>query len=203
MMIGVAKLRVDCRHAFEVMTDLGFHGHADAAVNLDRLLADEAAGAADLHFRRRNRLPPLAPVVLAAIMVASIAMLRACSTAISISAARCCNTWKLPMATPNCLRVFIYSTVVSCIAAMAPTASAHSAAIAASVMRSISGKAAPGSPIAAAASTRTLFKRHLGGAQAVHRGVTAHRNAGRGRIDKKQCQAVAFVTRAGEPRRRR
>ena len=106
MMIGVAEHRVDHGDALEIVADLVLHGHADAAVELDRLLADEAAGAADLHLRRRYRLAPLAASSSAAIMVASIAMLRACSSAISMSAARCCSTWKLPIGTPNCLRVF-------------------------------------------------------------------------------------------------
>ena len=41
-------------------------------------------------------------------------MLRACSIATSMSTARCCSAWKLPIATPNCLRIFRYSTVISC-----------------------------------------------------------------------------------------
>ncbi len=44
-------------------------------------------------------------------MVANIDMLRACSSATNMSAARCCSAWKLPIGTPNCLRVFRYSTV--------------------------------------------------------------------------------------------
>ena len=57
--------------------------------------------------------------------------------------------------------------MISCIAAMAPTASAHSAAIALSATRSISGKAAPGSPSAVAGLDAHAGQRHLGGAQAV------------------------------------
>src|SRR6476620_3664829 len=45
-------------------------------------------------------------------IVANIDIERACSTATNMSAARCCKVWKLPIATPNCLRVFRYSTVV-------------------------------------------------------------------------------------------
>ncbi len=44
-------------------------------------------------------------------MVANIDMLRACSTATNMSDARCCRLWNVPMATPNCLRVLMYSTV--------------------------------------------------------------------------------------------
>src|ERR1700734_1846381 len=47
MMIGVAELRVDDREAFEVVADHRLHGHADAAMDLDRLLADETARASD------------------------------------------------------------------------------------------------------------------------------------------------------------
>src|SRR6516164_102057 len=53
----------------------------------------------------------------ATIIVASIAMLRACSSATNMSTARCCSTWKLPIGTPNCLRVRRWSRVSSCIAA--------------------------------------------------------------------------------------
>ena len=38
--------------------------------------------------------------------------MRACSTATNMSEARCCSDWKVPIATPNCLRVLMYSTVV-------------------------------------------------------------------------------------------
>ena len=56
----------------------------------------------------------------------------------------------------DCRRVFRYSTVSSCIAAIAPTASAHSAAIASSTTRSISGNAAPGSPSTPSGPTLTF-----------------------------------------------
>src|SRR5262249_44129668 len=38
-------------------------------------------------------------------MVASMHMLRTSTSAINMSAAQCCSTWKLPIGTPNCLRV--------------------------------------------------------------------------------------------------
>ena len=51
-------------------------------------------------------------------------MLRACSSATNMSTDLCCSTWNEPIGTPNCLRVLRYSTVSSCRAAIAPTASA-------------------------------------------------------------------------------
>ena len=56
-------------------------------------------------------------------MVANIDMLRACSTATNMSAARCCRVWKLPIGTPNCFRVLRYSTVDFSDSSIAPTAS--------------------------------------------------------------------------------
>ena len=43
MHVGVAEQHVDHRHALEVVADIVFHGHADAAVQLDRFLADMLA----------------------------------------------------------------------------------------------------------------------------------------------------------------
>ena len=57
-----------------------------------------------------------------------------------MSAARCCRVWKLPIGTPNWLRVFRYSTVVFSDSSITPTASAHIAVRASSTTRSISGK---------------------------------------------------------------
>src|SRR5664279_186465 len=71
-------------------------------------------------------------------MVANIDMLRACSVATNMSAARCCRVWKLPIGTPNCFRVFRYSTVVFSDSSIMPTASAHIAVRASSTPRSIS-----------------------------------------------------------------
>src|SRR5262249_21836548 len=56
MVVGVAEQRVDDADAFEIVPDLVLHGHADAAVQLDRLLADETPGAADLHLGGGDRL---------------------------------------------------------------------------------------------------------------------------------------------------
>jgi hypothetical protein len=48
VIIGVAEGGVDGGDAFELVADLVLHGHADTAVQLDRAMADDAAGAADL-----------------------------------------------------------------------------------------------------------------------------------------------------------
>src|SRR6266702_128567 len=123
----------------------------------------------------------------ATIMVASIAMLRACSSAISMSTARCCSTWNVPIGTPNCRRVFRYSTVSSCMAAMAPTASAHKAAIASSTTRRISAKASPGLPIAASGSTATFASVS-----------SAPRHARRRGVDQKQADALRVAAIPGD-----
>ena len=59
-----------------------------------------------------------------------------------MSTMRCCSAWKVPIGTPNCLRVFRYSSVVSQANFIAPTASAHTSAAAKS---SASSTAAPAS----------------------------------------------------------
>ncbi len=55
VVVGVAKGVLDHGQPLEVVADLGFLGHADAAVELDRLLADELAGLADLHLGGGDR----------------------------------------------------------------------------------------------------------------------------------------------------
>ena len=55
MVVGVAEGHVDHGQPLEVVADLGLHGHADAAMQLDRLLADELAGLADLHLGSGDR----------------------------------------------------------------------------------------------------------------------------------------------------
>ena len=64
MGVGVAVKLVDHRHALEIMTGGVFVGHADAAVKLDCLLPDVAAGAADLHLGGGDRLAALDRVFL-------------------------------------------------------------------------------------------------------------------------------------------
>ena len=41
MIVRIAECIFNHRKPFEVVTDLGFHRHADATVQLDRLLTDE------------------------------------------------------------------------------------------------------------------------------------------------------------------
>src|SRR6266446_4508022 len=64
MKVGIAEHRVDHRGAFEVMADLVLHGHADAAMQLDRLLADQPRGTADLHLCGRERVAPFSGIFL-------------------------------------------------------------------------------------------------------------------------------------------
>ena len=47
MMVGVAEQGVDQRQALEVVADIQLVGHADATMDLDLLLADEASCFAD------------------------------------------------------------------------------------------------------------------------------------------------------------
>src|SRR5687767_6964265 len=59
MMVRIAKSRFHRGEALEVVSDLVFEGHADAAVELNALLADEPARLADLHRGRGYRPGPL------------------------------------------------------------------------------------------------------------------------------------------------
>src|ERR687898_254303 len=54
VVVGVAEGSVDHRDALEQVADLVLHRDADAAMELDRLLADEAARAPDLHLGARH-----------------------------------------------------------------------------------------------------------------------------------------------------
>src|SRR6266851_10164926 len=62
MMVGVAEQTVDHGDALEVVANLVLHGHANAAMELDRALADDAARAADLDLGGGDRLAPLGRV---------------------------------------------------------------------------------------------------------------------------------------------
>src|ERR1700730_13352391 len=48
VIVGIAKGVLDHGEPLEIVADLGFHGHADAAMQLDRLLADEFPRLGDL-----------------------------------------------------------------------------------------------------------------------------------------------------------
>ena len=78
------------------------------------LLADVAARAAGHRLRGRWRRGGAARGRGDSTCAAAIsASARACSTAMRMSAARCCSAWKLPIGTPNCLRVARCSQVSS------------------------------------------------------------------------------------------
>jgi hypothetical protein len=55
MKVRIAKCVLDNAQPLEVMADPGLRGHADAAMDLDRLPADEFQRLADLHLRRHDR----------------------------------------------------------------------------------------------------------------------------------------------------
>src|SRR3984893_10174160 len=55
VIVGIAKGVLDHGEPLEIVADLGFHGHADAAMQLDRLLADEFQRLAHPHLSRRLR----------------------------------------------------------------------------------------------------------------------------------------------------
>ena len=95
------------------MAGLIFHRHADAAMQLNCLLADISApnGSGSALSRPRSRSRRDFPVSALTIIAAKTDIDRACSSAIIMSTARCCKAWKLPIGTPNCLRVFRKSTV--------------------------------------------------------------------------------------------
>ena len=58
--MGVAELHLDHRQALEIVAADIFVGHADAAVQLDALLADEAHRLAELHLGLGDGAAPLA-----------------------------------------------------------------------------------------------------------------------------------------------
>ena len=87
-----------------------FVGHAHAAVQLDGVLADEAAGAGRSApwrrrppWRARRRLVELERRPYRS----SRSTARA---AMNMSTMRCCSTWNWPIGWPNCLRCLVYSS---------------------------------------------------------------------------------------------
>ena len=83
-----------------------FVGDAHAAVHLDGLAADQPARLADHHLQRDEVALGLGGCSSPAEHTARYSSERVCSSALNMSTSRCCSTWKLPMVTPNCLRVF-------------------------------------------------------------------------------------------------
>src|SRR6187455_2256366 len=134
---GIAEGGVDRGEALEVVADDQLVHDAHAAVELHGLLARAAESAESARIAARHAIE------------------RASAAAMNMSAMRCLRTWKVPIATPNCLRVFRYSSVWALSASMQPTASAHRAAIARSMPRSRIAAPAPSSPSNAERSTAT------------------------------------------------
>ena len=86
-----------------------------------------------------------------------------------MSTMRCCSAWKVPIGTPNCLRVFRYSSVASQANFIAPTASAQTSAVAKSVTSSISAE-----PAFAAVRARARLEDEIRGAHFVERAIRFH-----------------------------
>jgi diguanylate cyclase (GGDEF)-like protein len=103
VVVDVAQRQFDHAQALEMVGGRQFVGHAHAAVQLHRLLADEAAAGRRLGGRRH------AAALLGIAGHARGHQHRHRTRLLRwmyMSAMRCCKAWKLPMATPNCLRVF-------------------------------------------------------------------------------------------------
>ena len=98
-----------------------------------------------------------------------------------MSTMRCCSAWNVPIGTPNCLRVFRYSSVVSLANFIAPTASAQSSAVAKSTASSISGERVALGAEQRVARDAHVVEHDVGGAQLVERAVRLERHAGASR----------------------
>ena len=186
------------------MADFVLHRHADAAMQLDRLLPDDrpsgrsALWRAEIALRLRVAASSSPPSSSRASPCSALARARSAYRRRDAAA-----PGKRRSATPNCLRVFRYSTVISCIAAMAPTASAQSAAIAWSATRSINGQRVAGLAEAASAGTATLASVISAARRPSMRRIAAPRHAVRLGVDQKQADAVAVGLLAGDARARR
>ncbi len=118
-----------------------------------------------------------------------------------MSEARCCSAWKEPIGTPNCLRVFMYSTVMPSASLIAPTASAESAGD-----RLVDGAFDQRQRVSRGAEhglrpDAHVGKGDVGGALAVLGRVAAPRHARRVGADEKEANPVAVAPAAGEARR--
>ena len=76
-----------------------------------------------------------------------------------MSATRWRSAWKVAIATPNCLRVFMYSTVMASVLSITPTASAQAAAMPMSTACSSTGRPSAAISVAAALSNTTSAAR--------------------------------------------
>ncbi len=95
-----------------------------------------------------------------------------------MSAMRCCSAWKLPIGTPNCLRVRRYSSVAALAASIAPSASAQSASSRGRSRAPAPRALRPRVPSSASAASADAGERHLGGAAAVDQRIAAQRRPG-------------------------
>ena len=104
---AVAEQVVDGGEPRGEVADGVLHRHADAAVELDRLLADVPAGLAHLQLGARGGVADRGGVEpgSASTIVAHVTMLRVSSSEAYMSAARKVSAWNLLSVTPNCLRV--------------------------------------------------------------------------------------------------
>ena len=118
-----------------------------------------------------------------------------------MSTMRCCSTWNVPSATPNCLRVLLYSSVDEFSSVIAPTASAHSAAMARSRHASSAATPSPSVPSNWLAGTCTFISVDFGGAPAVDRPEALQVKIGRMAVDHKEADPVAIARAARCPRR--
>src|SRR5450830_1223746 len=110
-------------------------------------------------------------------------MERASSSCIFMSAARCRSAWKLAMATPNCLRVFMYSAVMARVLSITPTASAQ--ALAMPMSTACSSAVRPSRVISVAGG---ILQRHFGGAAALLGAVALGADTAGGALHQKQGQ---------------
>ena len=105
MVLGVAEPLVEHLEVCGADADGVLGRHADAAVQLDRLLADVAAGAGDLQADPVGGVGDDVAVAAAIVIVAQSTMLCASSSETYMSAARNVSAWKVLRVTPNCLRL--------------------------------------------------------------------------------------------------
>ena len=195
VMHRIAEGHVDHGQALEIVADRELVGHAHAAMQLDRLLAHEARGPADVVLGRGDVAPAQAAssrsswTWAAHRPVARMLIERAWVACTNMSAMRCCSAWKRPIGWPNCLRDLVYSMVVAFVASMAPTASAHSAAMPRSTARSSSAVASP-SPSSLARGQLHVVEGHIGGTASVLRAIAHQANAWRIRIDQEHREPV-------------
>lgn len=89
VVIGIAKGILDHGEPLEIVPNLGFQGHTDAAMQLDRLLADKFSTPSYLNFAAAIDVDRSAGSSKLMAMVANSDIERACSSATNMSAARC------------------------------------------------------------------------------------------------------------------